>query len=69
MRSGGRGRLESGGGSYRILLCVSANRYDTAWTGHLEFKAGVVWYCVKESEGRSSKQCMMAALEGCDGEE
>ena len=69
MRSGGTGRLEYGSGSRRILLCVSANRYDAAWTGHLEFKASVVRYCVKASEGRSSKQCMIIAAEGGDVEE
>ena len=69
MHSGGRGRLESGSGNCRILFCVSANRDDAAWTGHFEFKAGVVWYCVKASEGRSSKQCMIVAAEGSDVEE
>ena len=69
MRSGGRGRLESGNGSCRILLCVSTNRYDAMWTGHLKFKAGVVRYCVKASEGRSSKQCMIVGVEGSDVEE
>ena len=69
MGSGGRGRLESGCGNCRILLYVSANRDDAAWTGHLEFKAGVVRYCIKASEGRSSKQCMIIAAEGGDVEE
>ena len=69
MRSGGRGHLESGSGNCRILLCASANRDDTAWTGHLEFKAGIVRYCVKASECHSSKQCMIIAAEGGDVEE
>ena len=69
MRSGGRGRLESGSGNCRILLYVSANRDDAAWTGHLEFKAGVVWYCVKASEGHSSEQCMIIVAERGDVEE
>ena len=59
----------SGCKSRRILLCVSANGYDATWTGHLKFKAGVVQYYVKASEGRSSKQCMIIAAEGGDVEE
>ena len=69
MRFGRRGRLESGSRSCHILLCVSANRYDTALVGHLKFKVGIVRYCVKASEGRSSKQCMIIAAEGSDVEE
>ena len=59
----------SGYKSRRILLCVSANSYDATWTRHLKFKAGVVQYCVKASEGHSSEQCMITAAEGSDVEE
>ena len=29
------------------------NCNDTAWTGHLKFKIGIVWYYIKTSEGHS----------------
>ena len=36
---------------------------------HHECKVSIVRYCVEVGEGRYSKRCMIAALEGCDGEE
>ena len=48
---------------------MSVNGDDTTWTGHLEFKVGVVRYCIEAGEGRSPEQCVITTLEGVDGEE
>ena len=37
--------------------------------GHPECKVAIVQQCVEAGEVRSSEQCVIAALEGCDGEE
>ena len=52
-------------GAFRI----SIDRYDTAWTGHLELEISIVWYCVESSKRSSSKQCMIAVAEGDDVED
>ena len=51
------------------MLCISIDGDDATWTGHLEFKVGVVQYCVEASEGRSSEQYMITTSDGGDGEE
>ena len=53
----------------RRALRYSANGDDAMGTGHLECKVAIVRQCVEAGEGRSPKQCVIAALERCDGEE
>ena len=58
-----------------MLLCmegafrVSIDRYDAAWTGHLELKISIVWHCIESSECGSSKQCVIAAAKRDDVED
>ena len=58
-----------------MLLCsegafrVSVDRYDAAWTGHLELKISIVRHCIEPSECRSSEQCVIAAAKGDDVED
>ena len=52
-------------GAFRI----SIDRYDAAWTGHLELEISIVWYCVESSKRSSSEQCVIAAAEGDDIED
>ena len=53
-----------------MLLCtegafrVSVDRYNAAWTGHLELKIIIVRYRIESSKCGSSKQCVIAAAEG-----
>ena len=61
----GRGVLLSTEGA----LHVSIDCYDTAWTGHLEFEIGIVWYCIESSKCSSSEQCVIATAEGDDIED
>ena len=52
-------------GAFRI----SVDSYDAAWTEHLELKISIVRYRIESSKCGSSKQRMIAALEGCNDEE
>ena len=61
----GSGVLLSTEGAFR----VSIDRYDTAWSGHLELEVGVVRHCIESSECGSSEQCMIATAEGDDVED
>ena len=61
----GRGVLLSTEGAFRI----SIDRYDTAWSGHLELEVGVVRHRIESSECGSSEQCMIATAEGDDVED
>ena len=54
---------------YRGAFRISIDRYDTAWTGHLELEISIVWHCVESSKRSSSEQCMIAAAEGDDIED
>ena len=69
MHSVGRGRLESGSRSCRILLYVSIDCYDTAWSGHLKLEISIVWHRIDSSKCSSSKQCVIASAEGDDIED
>ena len=48
---------------------VSVDRYDTAWSGHLELEVGIVRHRIESSECGSSEQCMIATTEGDDIED
>ena len=48
---------------------VSIDCYDTAWSGHLEFEIGIVWYRIESSKCSSSEQCLIATAEGDDIED
>ena len=58
-----------------MLLCtegafrVSVDRYNAAWTGHLELKISIVRYRIESSKCGSSKQCVIAAAKGDDIED
>ena len=58
-----------------MLLCsegafrIAIGCYDAAWTGHLELEISIVWHRVESSERGSSKQCVVAAVEGDDIED
>ena len=45
---------------------ISIDRYDAAWTGHLELEISIVWYYVELSERGSSEQCLIATAERDD---
>ena len=47
-------------------LCVSVDRYDTTWTGHLELEISIVWHCIESGECGPSEQCVIAAAKGDD---
>ena len=55
-----------------VLLCtegafrVSVDRYNAAWTGHLELKISIVRYRIESSKCGSSKQCVIATVKGDD---
>ena len=42
---------------------VSVDRYDTAWTGHLELKISIVRHRVAPSKCGPSEQCVITAAE------
>ena len=48
---------------------VSINRYDAAWSGHLELEISIVWHRVESSKCGSSKQCVIAIAKGDDIED
>ena len=48
---------------------ISINRYDTAWSGHLELEVSIVRHRIESSECGSSKQCMITTAEGDDIED
>ena len=56
----GRSVLLSTEGAFRI----SVDRYDTAWSGHLELEVGLMWHRIESSKCGSSEQCMIATAEG-----
>ena len=49
-------------GAFRI----SVDRYDTAWSGHLELEVGLMWHRIESSKHSSSEQCMIAIAEWDD---
>ena len=51
------------------VLRVSVDRYDAAWTEHLELKISIVRYRIESSKCGSSKQCVIAAAKGDDIED
>ena len=50
-------------------LRISIDCYDTARSGHLELKVGIVRHRIKTSECGSSEQCVITTAEGDDIEE
>ena len=50
-------------------LCISVDRYYTAWSGHLELEVGVMQHRAKSRKCGSSEQCMIATAEGDDIED
>ena len=58
-----------GGG---VLFCtegafrISIDRYDAAWTGHLELEISIVWYSIESSKRSLSEQCVISDAEGDD---
>jgi len=56
----GHGVLLSTKGAFH----VSIDRYNAAWSGHLEFEIGIVWDRIEASERDPSDQCMVATSEG-----
>ena len=61
----GRGVLLSTKGAFHI----SVDRYDTAWSGHLELEVGVVRHRIELSECGSSEQSMIPTTKGDDIED
>ena len=52
-------------GAFRI----SVDRYDTAWSGHLELEVGIMWHRIESSKRGSSKQCMIVTTKRDDVED
>ena len=48
---------------------VSVDRYNAAWTGHLELKISIVRYHIESSKCGSSKHCVIATAKGDDIED
>ena len=61
----GRGVLLGTEGAFRI----SVDRYDTAWSRHLELEVGIVQHHIESSECSSSEQGVIAAAERDDIED
>ena len=47
-------------------LCISIDCYNTARSGHLELKVGIVRHRIEMSECSLSKQCVITIAEGDD---
>ena len=58
----GRGVLLSPEGALRI----SIDCYNTARSGHLELKVGIVWHRIETSKCSLSEQCVITTAEGDD---
>ena len=58
-----------------MLLCtegafrVSVDRYNAAWTRHLEFEVCIMRYRIESGKCGSSEQCVIATAEGDDIED
>ena len=48
---------------------VSVDRYDAAWTGHLELKISIVRHRVEPSKSSQFEQCMITTSEWDDVED
>ena len=58
----GRGVLLSTEG----VLRISIDCYNTARSGHLELKVGIVWHRIETSKCSLSEQCVITTAEGDD---
>ena len=61
----GRGVLLSTEGALRI----SIDCYNTARSGHIELKVGIVWHRIETSKCGSSKKCVITTAKGDDIED